>query len=490
MDNGTHSDEHLGPYSTQDNPESASYGGAIFSGSQHFTVAGGTFTNITKNYSTAPPVPRDFQTIPLGDIDLQREIRLNDDTRVISVRKLHSAQIRREKPNTTVVVYQGDGSEQEWRRDIKKYVTVRHPNIVQLYGTATCGTIHAAVFNDDLIPLQQFVDVYRHSHFASLCIDSYMNVEFSAVWNYFHGTFQHYLSQRSCTFFIRRTTGQFCADLAPGGPFLRQILPLPIIVDSLTLDQYHEICRWEFSTTRSISIPTSVTVNLDSVLNCPSRGTSDEITEIAYLPNANLSNEPRWRIIGQWPVSDEVTTDGWIRFNSDDVVDKTILLSFASPPAECWLSQANYIFKTLQISSNLLDHVVVHRIHFILTFPNIKGSIPRGFLFLCPWEEFQTRPSSFRWPDCPAYWTLDPSGAKRLTSEDAISLGFPSIKLSTETQAKSWDASVYGGLHRFHQIKGFNPDSQDLAQHLGQKLYKFSRPFTKSAFIYLRGDIF
>ncbi|KAJ6512507.1 hypothetical protein C8R45DRAFT_960601 [Mycena sanguinolenta] len=397
----------------------------------------------------------------------------------------------------TVVVYQGAGSEQEWRQDIEKYMTVRHPSIVQLYGTATCGTIHAAVFNDDLIPLQQFVDTYRHSHFASLYIDSYINVEFSAVWNYFHGTFQHYLSQRSCTFFIRRTTGQFCADLAPGGPFLRQIPPLrelcsqqglrflseedteAIIVDSLTLDQYHEICRWEFSTTRSISIPTSVTVNLDSVLNCPSRGTSDEMVEIAYLPNANLSSEPRWRIIGQWPVSGEVITDGWIRFNSDDVTDRTLSLSLSSPLAECWLSQANYIFKTLQISSNLLDHVVVHRIHFILTILTIKGSIPRGFLFLCPWEEFQTRPSSFKWPDFPAYWSLDPSGVERLTSEDATGLGFPSIRLSTETQAKSWDATVYGGLHRFHQIKGFSPDTQDLARHLGQKLYKLSRPFAQ-----------
>lgn len=33
------------------------YGSAIFSQSHHFTVAGGTFNNVTKNYTTTPIVP-------------------------------------------------------------------------------------------------------------------------------------------------------------------------------------------------------------------------------------------------------------------------------------------------------------------------------------------------------------------------------------------------------------------------------------------------
>ncbi|KAJ6486628.1 hypothetical protein C8R45DRAFT_930264 [Mycena sanguinolenta] len=33
------------------------------------------------------------------------------------------------------------------------------------------------------------------------------------------------------------------------------------------------------------------------------------------------------------------------------------------------------------------------------------------------------------------------------------------------------------GLHRFHQAKGFDLDSQDVAQHLGYPLYKLSGPF-------------
>ncbi|KAJ6512482.1 hypothetical protein C8R45DRAFT_856664 [Mycena sanguinolenta] len=102
---------------------------------------------------------------------------------------------------------------------------------------------------------------------------------------------------------------------------------------------------------------------------------------------------------------------------------------------------------------------------------------PKGFLFLCPPKHFRTGRSSLKWPDCPAYWSLDASGAERLTPEDATNLGFPSFQLSTEVIGKSWDDSVYAGLRQFHRAKGFDPDSQDLARHLGDKLYRLSGPF-------------
>jgi sigma54-dependent transcription regulator len=59
--------------------------------------------------------------------------------------------------------------------------------------------------------------------------------------------------------------------------------------------------------------------------------------------------------------------------------------------------------------------------------------------------------------------------------EDATALGFPSISLHTEVWGGSWDASVYAALHQFHQAKGFDPDSQDVACHLGEPLYQLAR---------------
>jgi hypothetical protein len=54
--------------------------------------------------------------------------------------------------------------------------------------------------------------------------------------------------------------------------------------------------------------------------------------------------------------------------------------------------------------------------------------------------------------------------------EDATALGFPTISLSTKIQGYSWDASVYAGLRQFRQAKGFDPDNQDVARHLGKPL--------------------
>jgi hypothetical protein len=53
-------------------------------------------------------------------------------------------------------------------------------------------------------------------------------------------------------------------------------------------------------------------------------------------------------------------------------------------------------------------------------------------------------------------------------------MGFPSIQLTFNVGGYSWDASVYAGLRQFHQAKGFDPDSQDIAQHFGEPLFQLS----------------
>ena len=53
-----------------------------------------------------------------------------------------------------------------------------------------------------------------------------------------------------------------------------------------------------------------------------------------------------------------------------------------------------------------------------------------------------------------------------------MDLGFPAIELKLIAHGDFWDGSVYDGLREFHQAKGFNPDSQDVARHLGYPLYE------------------
>ncbi|KAJ6544491.1 hypothetical protein B0H19DRAFT_892285, partial [Mycena capillaripes] len=96
---------------------------------------------------------------------------------------------------------------------------------------------------------------------------------------------------------------------------------------------------------------------------------------------------------------------------------------------------------------------------------------PEAYLFVCPPENFRTGLTSFKWPNCPSYWSLNPFGAVPLSAEEATCLGFPCITLTTDVSTKSWDESVCTGLRKFHQAKGFDPDSQDLAWDLGHPLY-------------------
>ncbi|KAF7374142.1 hypothetical protein MSAN_00295600 [Mycena sanguinolenta] len=414
-----------------------------------------TVKNIKKTYSALPTAPSNFRTIPLGDIDLQRNIQMNGSG-FVTLRRLHSAKVVRDGADVacTVAVYQGHGAEEEWRRD-----TANHPNLVQLYGIATCGNMHVTVFHDDLIPLEEFVDFYSHSHFASVYILAYMTTELSVAQNYLSTVFRHVLP--NYTLFIRHSTGGFCIDLESSavslvqypGPdrmltgqglkFLADENSEATIIDSLTLNHYHSISYWVFSRNPSISISTSQTIHLGSVFTSTSEGPVGYITEIAWCPNVELEPcEHSWNIAGRSKVVKEIMADGWTRFDAASA--HAVWVTFWPLETEFWPSQANHIFTTLQISSDFQDYIVLESIRFeikILTLEEQTG-VSAGFLFLCPLEDFQMEPSSFEWPDCPAYWALDALGTERLTTEDAINRGFPSLMLSTEVQGKSWDASV------------------------------------------------
>jgi hypothetical protein len=61
----------------------------------------------------------DFRMIPLGDIDLQHELRLNKGSAVVdrrcdraSVRRVYSARIDGRNAPMTVAIYQGRGAEE------------------------------------------------------------------------------------------------------------------------------------------------------------------------------------------------------------------------------------------------------------------------------------------------------------------------------------------------------------------------------------------
>ncbi|KAJ7658909.1 hypothetical protein B0H17DRAFT_1213062 [Mycena rosella] len=122
-----------------------------------------------------------------------------------------------------------------------------------------------------------------------------------------------------------------------------------------------------------------------------------------------------------------------------------------------------------------LPSVLVRVITYTLRLAS-SDSIAPGYLFLCPLSDLQAdSPSRFRFAECPAFWSLNASGAERLSMEEAERLGFPSFELEMWIDGRSWDESVYNGTRQFHQGKGFDPDSQDVSRELGRPLYEISK---------------
>ncbi|KAF7377107.1 hypothetical protein MSAN_00129700 [Mycena sanguinolenta] len=486
-------------HSTTCDPESPSHASGMFSHSAQFTVTGGTFTNIMKSYAAAPSLPSDFRMIPMGDIDLCHRIQVDECTGAVNsqpheracVRRVHSAKARIDgrTKRVTVAIYQGNTAEEEWRQDIAQYMRLRHPNIVQICGAASSNGIHATLFNDDLILLEEVLDRYKNSHFSTIYIYAHCSQDFREVHNYIYSAFQRALYPSQCTNWIRRSTGRLCAELTNASdnlriyfniselPGLSRIYPvsaeaITTFIDLLTVKQYHHICGWNLGQhqTFTYSVDTnSVDQGPGAVFHCSWDPLEDSI-EIAFLPSAEA---PR---LGDWSAlqggTGEVMPNSWTRLAMLLTAPCIPLGNYFNPHS--WLSQANHIFHRLRIMSNFKEYVRLNYVSFRLKICKSVEDPPPGFLFLCPKEDFQTGSSSFCWPACPAYWSLDPSGVDCLSPEAATRLGFPLFELTITTYGYSWDASVYEGLRQFHQAKGFDPYSQDVAQHLGLPLYVLS----------------
>ncbi|KAJ7669917.1 hypothetical protein DFH06DRAFT_158394 [Mycena polygramma] len=492
MADTTHPDVRSSSTSIIGNPGNGIVSSGMFSGAQNFMLTGHTFQNITY---AAPTEPADYRTFPLGDIDLQREICLDNDTGVVSRRqregdrRLYSAKVNGQ--TFTVALYQGHGATEKWRKEIGTYMSLRHPNIIQIYGAASSNGIHATIFHGDLIPFEHWMDLYKSFPCLIVYMYTYYALEFDEANNYFYQIRLEPTVWDECTMWIRRSTGRLCVDLmvpcepiyldldnhasltisdSEATPFVSGDTHIieALAIDALTLEHYHHVCSYLLCHRHSIDIPAGVTVYPGSVILRPS---NTDFVEIASLQEVEY---PFYGWINSGEVEGEIMQNDWTRFNARDVVCQAPKVQCSIGGATSWLSQSNHIFKCCQITSNFEDYIFVDYIQFLVVISAATKEIPPAFLFLCPWDDF--RPSSVGWPDCPAYWSLKPSGAHALSREEAMELGFPPLQFNTELRGRSWDSSVYAGLAKFHLAKGFDPYSQDVARHLGRPLFQPSVP--------------
>jgi hypothetical protein len=135
---------------------------------------------------------------------------------------------------------------------------------------------------------------------------------------------------RDCTFSMCRSTGRLCADLVPSNvtlagltsserPTLDRLFSLNIphmeamVIDSLTLQQFHAICCWNGSHW-GVSM-NERTVHLGAIL-VNSGSYRDYLDEVLSSSNMRIDSH-RWEAIQGWQdmsTRGEVTEDGWTRY--------------------------------------------------------------------------------------------------------------------------------------------------------------------------------
>ncbi|KAJ7711174.1 hypothetical protein B0H16DRAFT_637266 [Mycena metata] len=162
MDTDTCSDDEHTPPSSPEDPIYTSFGGGCLLAPSISLSVGARSTTTTTTTPRTIIIRRQsdlqvyFRMISMGDIDLQQELTVNEKSGIIDrrlgrerrgVRRVYSAKIDGRNTDLTVAMYEGDGAQEDWRRDVKMYMSLRHPNIIQMYGTARSETMYATIFH-------------------------------------------------------------------------------------------------------------------------------------------------------------------------------------------------------------------------------------------------------------------------------------------------------------------------------------------------------
>ncbi|KAK7029952.1 hypothetical protein R3P38DRAFT_890283 [Favolaschia claudopus] len=428
--------------------------------------------------NSAPP------EFSICDINLQREVHLTDSRVCFRrrkrdvVRRYHAAEVN-DRKDMTVVVYEGADAEEEFKKDVARSMKFRHPSFLQLYGTVHSGNNYASIFYDVLLPWRDIKSNYRQSPMVFCYMFAYVTNEFDDVSAYFQRRFGSglYGTGIDYTLFLRPSSGRLCIDL--GGSDISNVYighHYRRSNNSTVSPNRRSMLEGLYHTTEYHNLGNPVVI-------APMLDIDDCVNLAWYLSPTVGSADPH------------ITESGWKRFAVSELIGREsgpegkfeLYLRAELQGSDLWLSQANHVLNWLGVFSNADNYVLLYAIRFVVELepqsarPTDWYSLD-GFLFLCPLESFRVGPASLKCPDCEVgYWSLDPLGVDRLSGEQTSELGFPTITISLmEGFGLTWGDTIYAGLRQFHQGKGFDPDSQDLARYLGYPLYELYSDYDDS----------
>ncbi|KAJ7252279.1 hypothetical protein C8J57DRAFT_1665162 [Mycena rebaudengoi] len=465
MDDEHQSDPDFTKETNLDGPDRTTdqYIGAFFTGAKHFVIAGGKFKSVTHIHHTTSSDPPDIRMIPIGDLDLLHKIGHPRES------GLTPSQSSKSFSNL-------------WDSEHGTPTRCRVPRWL-LFSSAKSKDSNGSDAWLDLIIWMELQEKYRNSHFSTVFFWACMVKQFRDIDQYILSVSGRQLHRSEYMVWIRSSTGHLCIELTPpesvaaslirvGGHFRpsgTSLLDPPEAsetINAMSLQHYHSILN--LGTIRHFSgLDYENSIEIAFATDCG-------VYDAGWLTR-DPSIEDFWNPMDYSEEGTSILRNGWIRVNSANVEDEYQRQIFSDNSRSwSWLAQANHIFNSLDIKSNFEDYVFVERIRYSLKFFG-ANFLPPGYLFLCPLVELETEvPGCLGIPDCPAYWSLDPSGAERLSPEKASNVGFPEIGLCTQVYGRSWDSSVHAGIRQFHEAKCFDPYDQEVALELGVPLFQVS----------------
>ncbi|KAK7026378.1 hypothetical protein R3P38DRAFT_3530643 [Favolaschia claudopus] len=217
------------------------------------------------------------------------------------------------------------------------------------------------------------------------------------------------------------------------------------------------------------------------------------LQEIAFHLQVN-SDLPKWSAF----VNDAIYGDtnimpnGWtcVLLSGNDILGASFRLPFKIIKARgdqtspsyplfrqlfAWFAQANYIFDRLGLECSSCSYIDSICVDCGLTGYIQSRSPEKIFLFLPPYRTFLSADSTrYGFPREEPYLSFDPRGKDRLSANEALNLGLPQARIDISVAHHFVDDAFLKDLRTFHAREGFDPDSQEIAEHLGLALYCFA----------------
>ncbi|KAJ7064446.1 hypothetical protein C8F01DRAFT_768235 [Mycena amicta] len=303
-------------------------------------------------------------------------------------------------------------------------------------------------------------------------------------------------------YFFRTSTRRLCVVVNPKGPLtyyppalielhrLRPLLTgqpwasnppnLRSLAESAPIDELHKLLS--FSSVELRGWHHGLLPLTPTLFAMDPNGSYTALARLPPLEYTRKSKKVQTSSVSSWAARQHVTIpveltlhNDWTRISvGPEVAGQTLGFDAYRWPSsgpiisDVWLSQARHVFSALNIRNDFHSYVIVASTRVDVKF-SVPQNVPAGYLFLCPPRRALESKASEK--DI-AYWSLDPLGHSRLSREEAHIRGFPDPVISRHGHKYRWDALVYEEIRAVHIAKGFDPDSQEVARHLGYPLFE------------------